>query len=244
MCGRYAITLPPEAMRQLFAIRGGIPAFALRFNAAPTMDLPVVRMGDVGREIALLRWGLVPSWAKSLDGGSLLINARSETAAEKPSFRGAFARRRALVPANGFYEWQARGKGPKVPHFVHRRDGAPMVFAALWERWGPPEGGAIETFAILTSEANSDIAAIHHRMPVILPPEQWDLWLSPSTALGALEALLTPAPLGLVSAYPVSLRVNSVANDDPALLAPAEAPPEGEAQAVPAPRRPGQLDLF
>lgn len=237
MCGRYAITTPPEAMRRIFGYVEQ-PNFPPRYNVAPTQPVPVVRRWpDDARHFALLRWGLVPSWAREV-GTRPLINARGETVAEKPAFRAAFRRRRCLLPADGFYEWQARphgspqgnpqgnkarerGRTPKQPWFIRRRDGAPMAFAGIWEHWQDPEGSELESCAIITTAANATLAPIHHRMPVIVPETGWDLWLDPDerTAERA-RALIAPAPDDLLEAWPVSTRVNSVANDDPDLIRP------------------------
>jgi putative SOS response-associated peptidase YedK len=223
MCGRYAITLPPEAMRRLFGFAGE-PDFPPRYNIAPTQPVPIViREGGV-RRFLLVRWGLVPSWAKEMPQ-SLLINARAETIAEKPSFRGAFRHRRALMPADGFYEWKAVGKGPKQPFFIRRRDGKPFAMAALWEHWMDPHGSELDTCAVVTTEANATLAPIHHRMPVILAEKDWDLWLDPAATEKELLPLLRPAPDDFLEAIPVSTRINRAANDDPSLIERAEPVP-------------------
>lgn len=222
MCGRYAITLPPEAMRAVFGFIEQ-PNFPPRFNVAPTQPVPVVRADEAGRRhFALVRWGLVPAWAKEV-GAKPLINARAETVAEKPSFRSAFRRRRCLVPADGFYEWQAQAKGPKQPYFIRRRDGAPMAFAGIWEHWQTPEGSELESCAIVTTVANATLEPIHHRMPVILGEAAWDVWLDPDEARAPdAQAVLGPAPDDLLEAVPVSTRVNAVSNDDAGLIEPVE----------------------
>jgi putative SOS response-associated peptidase YedK len=171
-----------------------------------------------GRELALVRWGLIPAWAKEASIGGRLINARSETVAEKPAFRSAFRKRRCLVPADGFYEWRKReGGGPKQPMLVRRRDGAPFAFAGLWEHWRGPEG-EVQTCTILTTEANAVLAPIHDRMPVILDPAAYDRWLDP--ARPGAEELLRPCSDGWLEAFPVSTRVNNVRNDVAELIAP------------------------
>ena len=208
-----------------------------RWNAAPTSKLPVVISDNARRVLTLMRWGLVPSWAASLAGGAKMINARAETIATKPAFRDAFARRRCLVPADGFYEWRP-GDPTKQPYRISARDGAPLAFAGLWERWSPPraEGGIesgesesagkashIDSFTIVTTVANAALTPLHHRMPVVLTPASRDAWLDPAAEPADLLALLRPADDDLLHYFPVDRRVNSVRNDDAALLAPATA---------------------
>lgn len=217
MCGRFIITTPPQAMRDLFAFREQ-PNFPPRYNVAPTQPVPIVRMNAGFREFALVRWGLIPSWSKEMPQ-TLLINARAETIAEKPSFRGAFRHHRCLMPADGFYEWRATPKGPKQPFLIRRRDGGPMAFTAIWDNWMTKDGSEIDTAAIVTTEANATLAPIHHRMPVILDEKDFALWLDPSTPEKELLALLRPAPDDLLIAEPVSTAVNRVANDDASLIA-------------------------
>ncbi len=224
MCGRYTLTKPAP---WLLEILGGEPAGELlpRYNIAPGQEVPIVRASPAGAcELALARWGLVPPWAQDPSLGTRAINARSETAAQKPAFRAALRRRRCLLPADGFYEW-AREGGRKRPYFISLRDGAPFAFAGLWEAWSAPGGSALESCAILTTEANERLRAIHPRMPVILPRQAHGLWLD-STAEDPerLLPLLRPWPAEETAARPVSLRVNDVRNDDPACLAPPESP--------------------
>ncbi|MFW5660997.1 MAG: SOS response-associated peptidase, partial [Oceanicaulis sp.] len=193
------------------------PNLAPNYNAAPTQSLPIVRRGREGEpRLSEVRWGLVPHWSKTgPEGTKPLINARAETAAEKPAFRTALKRRRALVPADGFYEWTKTEDG-KQPCFITRADGEPMVFAGLWERWG--EGAAkIDSFAILTIAANADIAHLHHRCPVMIAPENFSDWLDPDADPAAL---LKPESDGVLQARPVSPRVNAVRENDAALLNP------------------------
>ena len=203
-------------MRELFGYLDE-PAFPPRYNIAPSQPVPVVIREGGERRFLLVRWGLVPSWAKEMPQ-SLLINARAETVAEKPSFRGAFRHRRALMPADGFYEWKAEGRGPKHPYSIRRRDGAPFARAALWEHWMDPHGSELDTCAVVTAEANATLMPIHHRMPVILPEKDWGLWLDPAATEKELLALLRPAPDDLLEAIPVSTRINRAANDDPSLI--------------------------
>jgi len=228
MCGRFVITSAPEAMRRMFGY-GEHPNFPPRYNIAPTQPVPIVRRKEGGegvtREFTLVRWGLVPSWAKEMPQ-SLLINARADTINEKPSFRGAFRHHRALMPADGFYEWKTTTTGAKQPYFIRRRDRAPFAMAALWDNWLPADGSELETCAVITTDANVTLRPIHHRMPVILEAKDFDLWLDPATPLKELEPLLVPAPDDLLEAFPVSPDVNRVANDGPHLLDPYLAPPE------------------
>ncbi len=232
MCGRYTQTSPADAVAQLFGMEGPLPNLQARYNIAPTQQAPVLRMDSGARVLTSLRWGLVPAWAKALDDGPLLINTRSETVAEKPSFRAAFQARRCLIPADGFYEWQPVGKAKQAWH-IHRPDGGPFAFAGLWERWESPDGGTVESFAIVTTDANATLAPIHHRMPVILPPDAFGTWLGSDPA--AAGVLMRPLPDDALAAHPVSDRVNKVVNDDAALIEPAE--PIAE-------QPPAQADLF
>jgi len=233
MCGRMIQITPLEALRAIFGFTGA-PNLRPRYNLAPTQEAAVVRDRGQGREIALLRWGLVPSWAKDTSGAARLINARSETAADKPSFRTALRRHRCLVPVDGFYEWQAAGAGRRKQPFVIRRpDHTPFALAGLWERWHGPEGEALETLAVLTTTANRTLSSLHERMPVVLAPERWPLWLDGGAPLPAVTDLLRPAPDDALEMRPVSPRVGSVANDDPGLMEPvslAPAPPEAPEQ--------------
>ncbi len=221
MCGRYSITTPVEALRRLFRFAGPALNLAARYNVAPRQDVPVVRLAEGGtRAIAMLRWGLVPFWAKDAAIGDRLINARSETAHEKPSFRAAFKARRCILPADGFYEWKKEGKA-KQPYRIGLEDGGPFGLAGLWERWDDPSGGVLETCAILTCEANETLRPIHHRMPVILAPDDHGAWLDTgATDLAAARALLRPYPTALMVACAVSRRVNNARNDDPACIEP------------------------
>jgi putative SOS response-associated peptidase YedK len=218
MCGRFLLQAPVDVLQRAFGFEER-PNLRPRYNIAPTQAVPIVRRNDGGgRELALVRWGLIPAWAKEAGIGSRLINARSETMAEKPAFRSAFRKRRCLVPADGFYEWRKpEGGGPKQPMLIRRRGEGPFAFAGLWERWRGPEG-EVETCTILTTEANSILAPIHDRMPVILDPASYDRWLDPAQT-GA-EELLRPCPDGWLEAFPVSTRVNNVRNDAAELITP------------------------
>lgn len=228
MCGRYSITTAPEALRNLFRFEEQ-PNLAPRFNVAPTQSVPAVRRDAEGRRrLSMLRWGLVPHWAKDLSIGAKMINARAETLAEKPAFRQAFARRRCLLPADGFYEWRAEkgAKAPKQPYRIEFEGRAPFAFAGLWERWGSREEGTrIDSVTIVTADANETLQPLHHRMPVILGPESFALWLDPEAEREALEPLLGPYPdsggaYGQIGYYAVSTAINKATNEDPSLLEP------------------------
>jgi putative SOS response-associated peptidase YedK len=219
MCGRYLITTAPEAIRRLFGYPQQ-PNFPARYNVAPTQPIPIVRLNEGKREFALVRWGLIPAWVKDPKGFSLLINARGESVNDKPAFRNAMKRRRCLIPADGFYEWQEAG-GRKRPFAVRPKLGGAVAFAGLWECWMGPNGEELETAAIVTTEANRTLHAIHHRMPVIVAPEAFDFWLDCANvdALTA-TALIVPAPDELMEAQEISSAVNRVVNDGPWLLDP------------------------
>ncbi len=175
MCARYCLTTPPEAVRAYFEL-GDIEPFPPRYNIAPAQPVAIVRQHHRGRELALVRWGLIPSWVKDPREFAMLINARAETAAEKPSFRGALRHRRCLVPASGYYEWTGR-TGARIPHLFRPADEGLLAMAGLWEHWLGADGSELETMAILTVAANRSVAAIHDRMPLILRPAQFDSWL-------------------------------------------------------------------
>lgn len=242
MCGRFTLTSPLEALRELFGFVER-PNLEPRANVAPTQEVLAVRLGDDGaRHAALLRWGLLPAWAKDRRIGAKLINARAETVATQSAFRKAFAARRCLVAADGFYEWKTAADGSKQPFRICRADGAPFAFAGLWERWHdsaePRAARPLESCTILTTGANALLRPIHDRMPVILPPETHAAWLAPDAAPEDLQPLLGPLDPAGWRAYPVSRRVNKVANDDLGLL---EEVAEGADGAPPAPR---QQSLF
>ena len=217
MCGRYVIKTPPALMRQAFGY-GEQPNFPPRYNVAPTQPIPVVRLVDGRRSFALLRWGLIPSWVKDPRGFSLLINARAESVLEKPAFRNAMRRRRCLIPADGFYEWKRDGER-KRPH-VARPKGL-VAFAGLWEPWMGPNGEELDTACIVTTAANRTLGSLHDRMPAVIPPEAFDLWLDcANVEAETAAALLVPAPEDLFEADEVSSAVNRTANDSAALIEP------------------------
>ncbi len=218
MCGRYALTLPPQAVRQAFGYDGK-PNFPPRYNIAPTQPVPVVVARDGARHFELMRWGFVPGWVKDLKDFPLVINVRSETVREKPSFRAAFTRRRCLMPADGFYEWHKTGKENRA-YLFRRPDRGPFAFAAIWETWHSPDGGELDTVALLNSHANGLMSAIHPRCPVLLQPGEADLWLDPATSAADAEALLKPPGDDELEMLRIGPLVNKVANDGPELQTP------------------------
>lgn len=238
MCGRFTQRLSWAELHELMDLIGAPGNLQPRYNVAPGQEVAVVRAAEPGRRsggrLSMLRWGLIPAWAKDPAIGNRLINARSETVAEKPAFRAAYRRRRCLVPADGFYEWQRipprtaiRGSGTRQPWLFGLRDGSSFAFAGLWERWSAPEGPApagslfgpepgkpVETFTILTTAANETVAPVHGRMPVILPSDAWGPWLAGE------DMPLGPYPADEMHAHPVSTLVNKPANDDPRCVEP------------------------
>lgn len=224
MCGRFTMRATRKALADAFAIEQLPDELRPRYNVAPTQSVPVVRLDPAtgARSLVMLRWGLVPSWATDLSIGNGLINARAETVAEKPAFRTAFKRRRCLVVADGFYEWQAvPGAKAKVPHLFTLKDGSPFGFAGIWERWekGPEP---VETVALITTEANGVVAPVHDRMPVILMPEHYSRWLDPDEQRpAALAPLLAPMPDAWMDAHPVGKLVSNPKNDGPECVEPA-----------------------
>jgi len=213
MCGRYTLRTPVETLAEEFGISDPLPEIPTRYNIAPTQEVAAVLEEDEERKLEMLRWGLIPSWADDPAVGNRMINARSETAAEKPSFRTAFRKRRCLILADGFYEWQ-KTNGGKQPYYIRMKNGSPFAFAGLWESWDK-YGGEIRSCTILTTDANEMVREVHHRMPVILPPETYDLWLDPDMReTELLLDLLRPYPDDGMEAYPVSRFVNSPSNDD------------------------------
>lgn len=220
MCSRFSLISPPDTLRAFLGYAGR-PNVPPRYNIAPAQAIAIVRAGETGRhELALVRWGLIPSWVKDPDDFATLINARAETAADKPSFRAAMRHGRCLVPADGFIEWTGP-KGRKRPFFIRRRDGAPMAFAGIREHWQGRDGSEIESAAILTTHANATLRPLHDRMPVLLDPEQFDGWLDcKRVPLAEVAGWLAPAPDDLLEAVEISPRINNPALDEPGLLEP------------------------
>lgn len=215
MCGRFAFYSPSEATTALFGVRSGAVAIEKRYNIAPTQYVAAVREDQAGtRELAMLRWGLVPSWAKDPAIGNRMINARAETVAEKPSYRSAYKHRRCAILANGFYEWRKEGNG-KTPWFITTEDDSPFAFAGLWESWSDKETGeTIQTTTIITADANEFMSSLHHRMPVILEPVAADRWFSGDNELIHEVAEITPE----LKAWPVDRRVNNARNEGADLI--------------------------
>jgi putative SOS response-associated peptidase YedK len=220
MCGRYTLTTPPQALEELFEIRC-TDNLAPRYNIAPTQAASVIGLNQRGsRELRSFHWGLVPSWAKDLSQAASMINARSETLAEKPAFRQAFAKRRCLIPADGFYEWGTRSNGGKQPYLLSLQDASCFAFAGLWEGWRHPGGEIHRSFTIITTAATPDLADLHHRMPVILPASAHAAWLDPATSLQMAQSMLVPDRLQPIARRAVSNSINNVRRDDETCLEP------------------------
>ncbi|BAZ31528.1 hypothetical protein NIES4074_40010 [Cylindrospermum sp. NIES-4074] len=221
MCGRFTLNQSAEALAQFFHVQE-VPDFTTGYNIAPTQMVATLLHNSESnqREFHQLRWGLIPSWAKDPGMGAKLINARAETVAEKPAFRSAFKRRRCLVLADGFYEWQ-RQQGKKQPFYFRLQDGQPFGFAGLWERWQSLSGEEIASCTILTTAANELLQPIHNRMPVILEPQDYNLWLDPQVEKPeVLQPLLHPYPAQAMTAYPVSTWVNNSRHNSPECIIP------------------------
>lgn len=220
MCGRYTITVDPEQLAEHFNAQLPSETLVPRYNAAPTQNLPVIT-NEGQAQIQLFRWGLVPFWADDPSIGNRMINARGETVHEKPSFRTAFQRRRCLVLADSFYEWQKTSSG-KQPVRVLLKSEDPFAMAGLWETWSDNGGEPLHTFTIITTEPNELVASIHTRMPVVLPREDEEVWLDDDAGPVVWKSLLKPYPSDDMSAYRVSTQVNSPANDKPSVIEPIE----------------------
>ena len=219
MCGRFALVATGEEVASHYQLPE-TPFIAPRYNIAPTQPVAAVRLDNAGaRQLTHFQWGLIPSWSKDPALGSKMINARAETAADKPAFRAAFKRRRCLIPATGFYEWQATD-GRKQPMHIRAAGGGLLSLAGLWEVWHAPDGGELETCTILTTTPNTLMEPIHNRMPVILDPADYAMWLDPATALDQLNHLLRPFAPEMLAAYPVSTAVNRPQNDTADCIAP------------------------
>ena len=244
MCGRYELHTQPAALALAFGVPFP-PQMRPRYNIAPMQDVPIIRRNAAGeRELVDVRWGLVPRWAKDPAIGNRMINARSETLADKPSFRTALKKHRCLLPADGFYEWKQTASGAKQPIHIGMKDGAPFAFAGLFERWLSPAGEVLDTCTIITTRSNALLSPLHDRMPVIVAPVAFDRWLD--VANEDTAELFAPYPADAMTYYPVSVRVNSVRNDDAKLILHAV---EGElgaaaAESEPPPPLPEQDSLF
>lgn len=220
MCGRYTLHTDLQTIEAHFHIQTNQGQLSPRYNIAPSQAVLGVRMGSTGRELTLLHWGLVPFWAKDTKIGYRTINARAETVASKPAFRAAFRRRRCLLAADGFYEWQAQSGG-KQPFYITLRDRGLFAFAGLWEQWRGANDEALESCTLIVTEANALMRPIHHRMPVILDPSDYATWLDPATdTKRELEALLKPYPSESMVAYPVSREVNNPKHTDASCITP------------------------
>ena len=241
MCGRFALTATPEEVRRLFAFLD-LPNFPPRDDIRPTEPIGIVALQQGERRFVLVRWGFVPGWVKDPREFSLLINARAETAVDKPSFRGAMRHGRCLVPANGFYEWRAEGAGPKRPYFVAPPDGRLVAFAGLTETWAGADGSEVDTAAILTVPANAVVAPIHDRMPAVIPPEHFADWLDTAHVdAKAAAKLLVPAPVDLFAATPLPTTAERRAAARPA---PPRKPIAEKPPATTKKRGGDQMDLF
>lgn len=226
MCGRYVSSSPVAVLESYLSVdEVRTEALEERYNVAPTDEVYAVVEWERRRLLGTMKWGLVPWFSKDPKGGAKMINARAESVPTKPAFRRAFEKRRCLIPADGFYEWKKpTDGGNKVPYFIHGADGRPIVFAGLWEVWRESEDSEpLRSCTIITTTANGLLKPIHDRMPVVLPPERWEEWLDPSNAdPEALARFLAPAPDDLLTLYPISTKVNSVRNDGPDLIEPAD----------------------
>jgi putative SOS response-associated peptidase YedK len=224
MCGRYKLSRRKQVVEKYFDAVSSEEDWSPRFNIAPTQPIAVVRQNpkEPIRELTLMRWGLIPSWEKVSSGAARMINARSETASTKPAFRDAMKSRRCLIPADGFYEWKRDGK-TKQPFCFEVNNGDLFAFAGLWERWKNPSGEWVKSSSILTTIPNPVTAPVHDRMPVILDPDSYELWLDPGMQnVDAASDLLQPFDAGLMRCYPVSTRINHVVNDDAECSRPVE----------------------
>ena len=218
MCGRYTLRTPIDVLAEGFEIEEYQSSITPNYNVAPTQEVAAVVEEDDKRKLEMFHWGLIPSWAKDPAIGNKMINARAETVSEKPSFRSAFKKRRCLILADGFYEWQKTDSG-KQPYHIKMQDDSPFAFAGLWETWR--DGEEIRSATIITTDANDLMGEIHHRMPVILQPEDYDMWLDPDfDEKEALTTLLKPYPADAMEAYTVSRRVNKPSNNEPSVLEP------------------------
>jgi putative SOS response-associated peptidase YedK len=220
MCGRFTLTVNPADLQETFENYTFPQQFAPRFNIAPTQPVLAIP-NDERNEADFFIWGLIPMWAKDPGIGNKLINARAETLAEKPSFRGSLKYKRCLVIADGFYEWKSGAGKTKTPYFIHKTDRKPFAFAGLWDSWNGPDGSQVKTCTIITTEPNDLTSLIHNRMPVILHPRDYAKWLDPSPQTPEnMAPLLKPYPAEEMNAYVVSTMVNKPENDIPELVVP------------------------
>ncbi len=224
MCGRFTLRTPANIIRDVFGLQP-LPGLLPRYNIAPSQPVAVVRVAAGEHHLQMIRWGLIPWWAKDVTIGNRMINARAETVATKPAFREPFEQRRCLIPADGFYEWQRLGNGRKQPFHLELTSGDPFAFAGVWDRWRDRSSGdTTESCALITTEANSTVAPIHDRMPVMLRPPEFSAWLDPAANPEPLRELLRPIAAEQLRATAVSALVNRPENDDPFCLDPVVAP--------------------
>jgi putative SOS response-associated peptidase YedK len=223
MCGRFTRHQPPEKIIKRFNVQLIKEAKIPRYNIAPSQVVPVIRQVDE-REMIACKWGLVPFWAKDPSIGNKMINAKAETLAEKPSFKQALIKRRCLIPADGFYEWQKKGKGASQPFYITLRNGDLFAFAGLWEEWKSPDGNLLKTFTVITVEPNELVSTIHNRMPAILKPQDEADWLNLKNRPADIVHILQPYPAEEMQAVPVSRMVNSPSYDDASCMTPIESP--------------------
>ncbi|MGD0383531.1 MAG: SOS response-associated peptidase [Thermoguttaceae bacterium] len=224
MCGRFSLRARNAAILAEYFDIVDVPLLKPRYNIAPSQPVPAVQLKlgqtKLQRELVLLRWGLIPGWANDPAIGNRMINARAESLAQKPAFRAALRQRRCLIAADGFYEWQGTGRS-RQPYFIHFRDDRPFAFAGLWESWEGPDHTAIDSCTIITTAAGDLIRPIHDRMPVILPPEAYEVWLDPAVKnINAIAALLVPFSSPEMEAYPVNTLVNKASRDGPECVEP------------------------
>lgn len=222
MCGRFALKAPPAELMRHFGV-DAVPDMAPRYNIAPTQSILVIRhpwqQSEASLEAASVKWGLLPYWAKDESMATKLANARGETVAEKPAFRNAFRRMRCLIPADGFFEWQTTPSG-KQPWFIRLKENGVLAFAGLWEHWKSSEGTVVESASIITTEANELVSPIHDRMPVILQPKDYSMWLGEQSRTDDLKALLKPFPSSMMNCYKVSRRMSNARNEGPDCIEP------------------------
>src|SRR5690625_155584 len=229
MCGRFTQAMSWRELVELYRIHEQpAPTLTPRFNVAPTQSVLAIRADKGRRQAFLPRWGLVPAWAKDIAIGSRMINARAESLAEKPAFRTAFRQRRCLIPASGLYEWSGP-RSARQPHYIRAPERSLLTSGGLWQRWrdpAVPDAPPLESCTIITTTASSDVIALHDRMPLLLAPEDWEVWLDPDAPAGLLETLLRPAPPGSLSYHPVDRKVGSPRVEGPELIEPLARPPE------------------
>jgi putative SOS response-associated peptidase YedK len=243
MCGRFVSSSSPERIAEYFGAESKVESLGENYNVAPTNDIyGIVETPDGKLELQVFHWGLIPVWAKEAKIGQKMINARAETIAEKPAFKGVFKKHRCIIPMDGFYEWAAgveggpvtkAGKPAKRPHFIHRVDGEPLAVAGLWSEWrdknAGPDAPWLHSASVVTTSANGTMSAIHDRMPVILPKAMWGMWLDPTNQnIEVLSNLLVPAPDNLLTMHEVSSDVNNVRNKGASLIEPHESTSQGK----------------